>query len=346
MDNWGVRRLRMQDIDSLFSFRKRIFPPEHQDLNRDYWKWKFIENPYSQEIPFFVVESNGRIVGTQGYVPFPMSVDGREPSSSYLVDFNVEKSFNPLVAVKLYKKVISCSSINIAANLSEDARRFFRSARFVDLSDNVHRLKYSLKAGNDRYSARVKYWLFSALREVKRCKLSLNQKFERSNQTISIAESMPDGIEKFWSLMAQRYKIFIKKDRTYLMWRYVSHPLFSYHFAALHKQNQLKAVLVLYFQSEPNQQKCWIMDVLYDPSDDFLLGVLVNEVIKYCRDNEIQSIDTELTSPSLAKIFIKVGFRVLKNNLGLMIHSQNGELLHTLCLPGGICFVPGDTDRF
>lgn len=341
--SWHVRRINLSDEDALFAFREKIFPTGNKEVNRSYWRWKFVQNPYAEEIPFFILEAENRIVGTQGHCPVPVAMEGRQITCSFLVDFNVEDVFKGLPVVKLFRAVRSCSELNIGANLSDDARRFFGSARWLDLSSSLDSFYFFLR--RPKKSPQT-WWRYNISYLIRRFHHWRAAKKAMPFYTMQINDSIPEEVNRLWNFMRIKYKVSFQKDLAYLKWRYDKCPIASYHYASLYSEKSLKAFLVFTFQSSDNGQKCIIMDALYDPEEQDFLSILLAKVITYCQKQGCYVLETILSASSIKKLFLSVGFRAVTSDIGFMFHSKDKSLNQAIMEPDGLCFLLGDTDRY
>jgi GNAT superfamily N-acetyltransferase len=71
---YSVRSFLPGDVDEFLELHGRIFDP---DYGREWFAWKYEENPYVDHVPIFVAEENGRLVGARPFFALEMSVDGR-----------------------------------------------------------------------------------------------------------------------------------------------------------------------------------------------------------------------------------------------------------------------------
>ena len=71
---YSVRRFREDDVDEFLALHERIFDP---DRGREWFAWKYEENPYVDHVPIFVAEDAEGLVGARPFFALEMSVNGR-----------------------------------------------------------------------------------------------------------------------------------------------------------------------------------------------------------------------------------------------------------------------------
>ena len=341
-----VRRFNPADENALFAFRKRIIAPGSNDLNREYFRWKFLNQPYTDKIPLFILETEGRIVGTQGYLSMPMVVGNKVVPCAHLVDFNVEDSFKGLAAVRLFKAINKQTHVNFISNLSEDARKFFKSARWIDLSSQLYSVYFFIKSPFDlsERAARFKFTLASLLRGFK-LRRSTSKTFS-AQYRIEFANSCPSNINHIFGQSSEDGELYFKKDIKFLKWRYDSCPVFKYQYAILTAKGIPQVLLIYCFVNSGKLQKCIIMDILHNNViDTHVISHFLACHIKYCRDIGIDLVEGVVSSQFTKEAFLRVGFRSNKSDLGFMIDSKDKELRQVFLSGVRLKFMMGDTDR-
>ena len=84
-----ILRTNLEELNDLLEFRKKIYPDIQREFNKDYWKWKFVHRNSLQKIPYFMMRDQNKIVGTLGYIQFPIIYRGRKFNAAHLVDYNI-----------------------------------------------------------------------------------------------------------------------------------------------------------------------------------------------------------------------------------------------------------------
>ena len=341
--HFQIRRLKKEDEEALFDFRKRILPADSRDLDRQYWRWKFLRHPSSKKIPFFIIEAENRIVGTQGYWPMQLIANGNEMSCAHLVDFNVEDSFRGLPVVKLFKTVCSNAAINFGANLSKEAKHFFHSARWIDASPYLNSLYCFLKKPDGMRGPvdKAKFAVRSAATAFK-----LKQAIKRrplTNHEIIKENSCPDMVDNLLAGSRSAETTYFKKDANYFRWRYDQCPLNTYEYILLVEEDKPKILLVTTVTKANNMKKAIIMDLVKDEVSQDSLAFFLASYLLDCRENNISLVETTTTVDWLKQILTNIGFSCIPSNLGLM-HSQPKDA--RLCQRNLFPFILGQTDRY
>lgn len=81
-DAYAIRQYEPSDREGFLSLYREVFG----ERPAAWFDWKFVENPYADEVPVCVVEHDGEIVGARPSVVFPLSVGGRSVLALLQVD--------------------------------------------------------------------------------------------------------------------------------------------------------------------------------------------------------------------------------------------------------------------
>ena len=70
-DRYDVRRFESADLDGLRALDRAVWD---RDRSAAWFRWKYVENPYVDHVPIFVVERDGEIVGARPFLAFRLRV--------------------------------------------------------------------------------------------------------------------------------------------------------------------------------------------------------------------------------------------------------------------------------
>lgn len=124
---YRIRKYRPGDCEEVFELYRSLLVV-HADPE-DWFQWKFFDNPYVEEVPVFVVEHDGRVVGMRAALPLRFDVGG-DPETGILTvasmiheDHQRQGLFSWLVAemYDYYAERAPVMSIGFPTAYSEDA---------------------------------------------------------------------------------------------------------------------------------------------------------------------------------------------------------------------------------
>jgi len=73
-DEYAVRPFRRGDEDAVLSLLERWLYPGLGDVREAWFDWRFVDNPFADEVPITVVERDGEVVAAESNLPIPMTV--------------------------------------------------------------------------------------------------------------------------------------------------------------------------------------------------------------------------------------------------------------------------------
>lgn len=328
-----IERLALSDLDGLFEFRKKTFPESPRQLDRERWAWLYLNNPASQgRIPVWVLKADGRIVGSIASTDTLMRVDNRSILASFGNDFFVEKAYLGLLSLRLLKTMLSEYDLNVAANLSESARKLFDKMKYIDLSSSLDILTLPLLSAT-RLRSRVKGVGLSLLR-----KALLSGSYE-----CHISYQVPQSLDDLYEQTIARGRVSIVKDKKYFKWRYESCPSAEFQFVSAGEYGRLEGVAVI----SVIKKQGVIMDILVPSQDKRLLAFLLQSCLRHFRENNCTECYTHVSRGWMTSCFKMFGFYQGISDIGLMYHTGVKEepvaqILNDSC---SWDFNLGDTDR-
>ena len=327
-----IERLIEPDIDGLFEFRSRVFPKNSRQLDRDRWAWLYINNPSSNgKIPVWVLKSENRIVGSIASTDTRVKVGDHTFLASFGNDYYVEKEYLGLASLRLLKTMLAEYQLNIAANLSESARRLFKQMKYSDLSSSLDMMTLPLLPANSLRSI-IKLLVLSAAR-----KLSYPTAFESV-----VFDNVPELMPELWGRIANSQRVTIIKDKKYLEWRYGQCPSTKFKFISIMGKGHLRGVAVV---TKFNQQGV-IMDLLVPAGENAILHALMQESLNFFKRAGCTESYAHVSGNWSRKVFALFGFYRGISDIGLMVHAASKDLaLEEAKDPALWHFNLGDTDR-
>lgn len=351
---YRVNRCSVTKLQDLFRFLERNFPNNQKQSNRDRWNWLFFRNPGAYDgCSYWLLESEGRVVGTAGTIPVKVVADAAHLDAAIQVDLLVEEQFKGLPALALLKKSKEFGDIHIAINLSPAARNLFLRLKYHDFSDHLHELCYPMLA---RYFAREKGFLGYSITLARIHLKNLWYEWLRDrilsrqaqqDYRVKIDSHLDPDIEKLWTTISCNFRFSIVKDYRYLQWRYEHRPDIAYDFIHIYEDSALRGVIVAaVIPSTIGEMEGYIFDLIADFRQQRLIEFGISHALVYFKNKRAIFAKLVLLNDSLAECFIKMGFRSWKSSQGLMIDiKKESPIDHTLITdPQNWHIITGDSD--
>lgn len=345
---YQVQRITLDDLPALEAFYRAFHPHRPRLLDMAVWRWEFTLNPAAAErLPFFVIRREGSIHGGIGMVPFTLEVGGDRVPACFPANFFIDPAFKGLPALRLMKAMVQEYPVTVASYISDDTRKLFRMARFIDLGNHLKDYFYTLRAvrrPGQGEADRLKSLLFLAARRAwltvirgyaggrcgRRTRVHVGRTLEARQVPASAA--------------GDHARIAIRKDAAYLTWRYQQSPALDCIFLTLLRADEPRLLAVLHYDAAT--RSAVLLDVV---GEDFtgpeMLRLLAATVREALRQGAVQ-VKTTLLDAGLSKALTVLGFSHRESGHGLMIHCRSPELADRLARADAWRFMLGDTDNY
>lgn len=338
-----VRRMENDDIDALFDFRRRVFPINDKQMNRERWSWLFQKNPFAgKELSLWIIETQDRIAGSIGVIPIPFIVDDKIYQACLGVDYFVEESFKGLPALQLLKKALNEYPIFIGSNISDSGRRLLSKIGGNDLSSGIYTATVGLNMSGDTAGKKLQT-VKSRLRTLESFCLNV------FGYQTSITDHLPDDYSELWRSIGGSRPCGIVKDASYLRWRYEHCPTHKHLFVVCRHNRRLCAMLVIAVNMVASMHETTgvILDLFVSKGSALALMAVLCGGLKYL---QMQGCHTASLSWNAlwAKTILRImGFSLGHSDLGLLVWvTDRAGCLGIAQDPRNWTFTLGDTDRF
>jgi len=343
--NYVVRRIEERDLPALEDFYRENFPGRPRLNDMALWRWEFMQHPWAAGIPpFFIIEADGDIQGAIGYLPLNIRLRGRIVTGGHPVNYFVRPQYKGLPAVQLLMTVLGeCHNI-FAGYFSPDARRLFEKLGFVDLSPHV-RSYYLPLCGNPAASQSNTTTRARLLRALRTAWNGLNRQVNHAllRGVYTIDRRMDD---RFMTLFddASDPTNGIRKDVSYIRWRYEKSPALNCTFIHQWRQEVPSGLAIVHIDA-PRQEAVLIDLIVHPWRLSNALG-LVTEAVDYAASQHLALVTTQLLSRSWDRVLRWSGFGRATSSVGLIIRAQDPKTLEEMMDPARWHYIIGDTDVY
>lgn len=261
------------------------------------YDWTYLNNPDGKAIPWIIWEEKKSIpVGFTAVFPRRMLIDGKETIGWNCGDFSIETKYR---------------SLGIAMQLRKEAKKEVDNGRvsFLYAHPNDRMKVVHLKAGHHQLGFMHRFALPLRMNSYFRDKINnevvanavalpANQllKFnlalrKRNTKLEAIFYNTPefyDRHEELFEKLAKTYRVIGLRDKTYLTWKYVTHPNFEYMLMEFFSGEELVGYIIF----SMNDVVVKIVDYIVFP-ETLLQDILILFLQK------IRTIFTEIASVSV-----------------------------------------------
>ena len=269
----STRWITTSDVGRCVSLINEVFSIKRTEAE---YKWKFFDSPPRSAKVLIAEDTETKaLMGHYAVVPVFLNTSG--------------------------ETILCCQSGDTAVHKDAEGKGLFaRSATeaFKSLSEEGYSCVYGFPNANSypgfarrlgwaRVGRLVRYRVLLKFRGVplqfwKLPMLTMRLKRMRQNN-IALAQckvqctvAIPEGINKLWNQVAPFEKFSLKKDQTYLDWRYSTNPICDYKYYSLVSEIGLLGLLIGRFEG----RRFFITDLLVVRKDLAIGAYLVNSVLK------------------------------------------------------------------
>ena len=298
------------------------------------WSWQFESNPFGLPFdPVVLVDSEDRVAGFNGVMPILASDKGEEMHVLWSCDFYLsekwrEQGLGSKIKHELHKK----APVILAFGVSDRASDVLQHLGWV-ANDTVRIYKkFRRRKGPRRWLLTTLQWI-NRLTRFHRLSTAPNPPGIR----MSVRSSLPgeEDVNALWERCFADYGKVVRRDFSYLDWRYQKHPLGRYAFVAAWLGDELSALLVVRF----SRSILRIVDYCGPARSLSLKRNLIGFTVNHWRHtNQIVSVTSD---SELGACFLSEGFVQLRDRPRFYAYEASPD---TSSLPSKWFIMGGDSD--
>tara|TARA_R110000850_G_scaffold264954_2_gene394284 strand:- start:1392 stop:2492 length:1101 start_codon:yes stop_codon:yes gene_type:complete len=280
------------------------------------WQWQFESNPFGLPFtPILLVDSNDRVAGFNGVMAVRATDRGEDIRVIWSCDFYLAEQWRgqglgSVIKHELHKQ----SPVIMAFGVSNRASDVLRHLGWMpDESVRSYRMLRRRKG--------LRSWLLSALQWLNRFSRNFSTVPGMSGLTINVRSSLPVGeqVDALWERCAPDYGRIVRRDFTYLDWRYQRQPLGRYGFVCAWEDHKLTAILVTRFC----RRTLRIVDYCGPAKNQPLKRAVVGAAVRHWpHANQVVSVTSD---PELQETFLAEGFVQLRGRPRFYIYEPGVE---------------------
>jgi GNAT superfamily N-acetyltransferase len=328
------------------------FRNANRETKRDgtYFDWRYLERPNEQKpIIVWAETEQGVKIGALSLIPHHYLIYNMIADVGILGDISVAKEwrgkgiaqqmFKYLSGTEAAKQLSACLVLpNEAAArplMKVDWRTISTMTRYVKLIDVEKRLRRPLRAS----------WLSKPAAFVLNFVLKA-MSFETyagsgHGYKGAVVSEFDDRFDALWDDAKKDRKIIGVRNKQYLTWRYVNHPLVDYKIFTLTHNSQLYGYLVYHCHGD----SCYVDDIfpLHDKSKypHYLLSIF----LRYVKTTNIADITLTMSGNSFVNFnLLKYGFIKRSSDWRIMVNVADNAKKEMLLNGAGWFLTTGDKD--
>ncbi len=299
-----IHSVKQSQIKNLKIFYDEAYGKHHILKNNSHFQWQFKKNPSLKkgEISIIVDEQNKKIISHLGYIPFKLKIfDAIKNGIWHISFFTLNEYRGKGLGLKLVKFSNKQFDFGMVLSGSEGTESIYHKIGGFTLGDLKRYVCITQKNKIENFlGVKIK-----TVQDIPKYKTKCN---------IKRIKKLNVAYDKFWEDVKKRYPITTNRDRKYIDWRYLKHPLIDYHFLNLEYNNIMVGFAVIRFELKNREIKgARVVDMIV--KKDFE-EELVFCIKKYCM-KKTHFIDFFCTGNFYSKALKKFGF--FNNKLSMSI---------------------------
>ncbi len=266
-----TRFVKNDETDKLSIFYNKAYGQNHILDDPLHHNWQFKINPFNKlSSKSILINEYTEISSHLGLIPTELKIYDEIKTACWHVSFFTLEEYR---------------GRSLGSKLLEYSNNFFDFTMVLSGSEGTKKIYLNTKGkylGNlNRYIGILDKTRIESFSKTPIDKNSLKKEITDNYEFTKISE-LEESYTLFWDKVKHQYPITINRTRSYLDWRYISHPLIDYHFLLLKNGEEILGYVVLRFENNNDELKSIrIIDLIV--FEEFELNLL-QHTINYCLD--------------------------------------------------------------
>jgi hypothetical protein len=299
---WTIKDFENGDEKGINALFNSVF---NKSRSLDYWLWEFSQSPNGFKA--FIATENQKIIGHLAAINRKIEIGGDEFSASLEVDGMTQPKFaRQGIFIGLGKRLLSeyrKEGTDIVYGFpNENALPGHRKMNCIELSplhvmirpvnyQNISRKMFS--NGLARFfSSFAQKLTFSLLRRPKKSRLV-------NGVNIITVEKFDDRFDDLWKESKNSHNIILKRDSTYLNWRYKNNPEIEYRIFSAEKEKKILAWIVVRTLDRFNLKNGAIVDILALPDQEENVHAMILKAVEFLKQKNVDLLAVSIPRSSL-----------------------------------------------
>jgi GNAT superfamily N-acetyltransferase len=304
-----IDRYRPEDRRQVEALYRRVFGPDAADASRLRWDWQYRRNPHvpADGPRIWIAREGSTVIGQYATMPVRLSVMGQEIDASWGTDVMVapERQRQGL-GDQLFRTWDRETGAALGLGLSESSARLFEKMHWPNVGPVTCLVKPlsrralrnpTLPTGVNRF---VSYVTLPWVRRVARM-LPLEGE-------VQPVRHFDDGFTRLWERLKDKFAFAVRRDASYLNWKYLQAPHVRYVAAALVRNGDAAGYAVYRHVQEPRGRVTLLVDLFADPEDASGVLTLLRWIDREARAADSDKIRTFALNEPFRKLLRQSGY--------------------------------------
>ena len=324
-----IKQFTVADTDALLAFLREAYPDDPRKSDPAYWKWHYLENPYTHldDVPLWVLEDAGRIVGQVATIPVTLKVGAAERRAIWILDFIVHENYRgQRWGRRLLDTAREHCRTMIALGINAGSTGVLNSQKWAAMG-SINRYHLLLNPGHAlkelsgvRPLARAVNLAYAPLRP---------RVGEQTADGVSVrvVEQFGADFDDLWQRAAAQWPCAVVRRAAYLDWQFAQQPGKRYETLGLYAGGRLAGYVVLFFRKPESSgaasPKVAISDLCYDARVEFdVIDELLRAALDLALERRAGSLVTDVLDARVEERLVRRGFWRIKRAPGFMVYSE------------------------
>jgi hypothetical protein len=319
-----IERYRPDDHRALDLLYRRVFGHDAAEAYRLRWDWRYRLNPFRRGgAPIWVAREGATVIGQVATIPVRLILRGREIAGAWGTDAMVAPERQRQGLGELLIRTWDASvGASLGLGLAGASHHLFQKLRWPVVSIPCFVKPLSRRA------LRMPRWPTSVNRLVSALTLPVVRFVARSRPLAAetrMIRRFDDSVTALWERVGRRFDLAVRRDASYLNWRFIASPHVRYSTAALRRGNDTSGYVIYRHVHEPLGRVTIIVDLLVDPDDEAGLKTLLAWVDREARAADSDKIRCYLLHAAFRRGVRRSGYFQIGPPLDMFVKVNVGD---------------------
>ncbi len=323
------RQFDLQNED--FSAITALFEATYGEVDRfkKRSRWQYFGHPWSGLNRILVADHDGHIAGVSSHLPFPLLVEGRRLEAFYASDSMVHPDYRRRGIMETLTRMNAESlPVIYAKGTNPGMYRLRLKFGFRDVVPNNY--MFCLLAPIAWLAAKMK---------IHRKKPAFIDGLRVKNLEARPVVAFGDEFDQFWAAISPKYPGISIRDKSYMNWRYLSHPFKEYRPVYIAENGRPVSLFVV----RGERYSAYIVDILWDYENKDEPSTTLKILKRYLKKSGFNKIYFWATLKTLRLAMKRNGFVELRDTPKFTVFGPP-DRIGRLADGGNFHFVDGDCD--
>lgn len=315
-----IDRFRPEDQRAVDALYRRVFGHDAADASRLRWHWQYRRNPNNPDgSPVIWVAREGpTVIGQYATMPVRLWVGGREVDASWGMDVMVAPERQRQgVGELLFRTWDRDVAASLGLGLSESSQQLFRKLRWPEPGPIPCLVKPLTRRALKRPQ-----WPETINRIVSAVTLPLVKVVARSRPLaaeIEVVRRFPAAFDELWARVAPKLQFAVRRDASYLNWKYAEAPHVRYCLAVLKRDGRLEGYAVYRHVQQPRNRVTLLVDFLAGPDDHEGMATLLGWIDREAREADSDKIRTFALHAGFRRLLRRAGYFTVRSAMAFTV---------------------------